>query len=156
MGYLYLHSLYYMLLFSHSVSTILGFLGTPMVKNLSAMQDTWVWSLDQEDPLEQEMAIHSSIPAWEIPWTEEPGGLQSMGSQRVRCNWVTNTRTLIINAWQRGDYGHYVSTIPRTCAKEAKITSWFLKPASIVFQTVCPELHKALSLSSTATHPLPP
>ena len=46
------------------------------------MQGTWVRSLDQEDPLEKEMATHSSILAWEIPWTEEPGGLQSMGSQK--------------------------------------------------------------------------
>ena len=53
-------------------------------KNLPAMQETWVPSLDQEDPLEKGMATHSSILAWEIPWTEEPGGLQSMGSQRVR------------------------------------------------------------------------
>ena len=54
-----------------------------MVKNLPAMQKTWVQSLDQEDPLEKEMAIHFRILAWEIPWIEEPGGLQSMGSQRV-------------------------------------------------------------------------
>ena len=47
------------------------------------MQDTWVQSLGQEDPLEKEMATHSSILAWKIPWTEEPGGLQFMGSQRV-------------------------------------------------------------------------
>ena len=47
------------------------------------MQETWVQSLDREDPLEQEMATHSSILAWEIPWTEEPGGLQSMGLKRV-------------------------------------------------------------------------
>ena len=54
-----------------------------LVKNLSAMQETWVQSLGREDPLEKEMATHSSILAWRIPWTEEPGGLQSMGSQRV-------------------------------------------------------------------------
>ena len=47
------------------------------------MQDTWVQSLGQEDPLEKEMATHSSILAWKIPWTEEPGGLQSMGAQRA-------------------------------------------------------------------------
>jgi len=47
------------------------------------MQDTWVQSHGQEDPLEEGMATHSSILAWEIPWTEEPGELQSMGSQRV-------------------------------------------------------------------------
>ena len=54
------------------------------VKNLSAMQETRVHSLGWEDPLEKEMATHSSIPAWRIPWREEPGGLQFMGSQRVR------------------------------------------------------------------------
>ena len=48
------------------------------------MWETWVLSLGWEHPLEQEMATHSSIHAWKIPWTEEPGGLQSMGSQRVR------------------------------------------------------------------------
>ena len=52
------------------------------VKNLPAMQETWVRSLGQEDPLEKEMATHSSTLAWKIPWREEPGGLQSMGSLR--------------------------------------------------------------------------
>ena len=55
-----------------------------MVKNLPAMQETQVGSLDQEYPLEKGMATHSSFLAWGIPWTEEPGGLQSMESQRVR------------------------------------------------------------------------
>ena len=50
-----------------------------MIKNLPEMQETWVRSLSQEDALEKEMAIHSSILAWRNPWTEEPGGLQSMG-----------------------------------------------------------------------------
>ena len=54
-----------------------------MVKNLPAMQETWVRSLDREDPLEQKMATHSSILAWRNPRTEEPGGLESMGSQSV-------------------------------------------------------------------------
>ena len=54
-----------------------------MVKNLAAIQETWVQSLGWEDPLEKEMATHSSVPAWRIPWTEEPGGLQFMGSHRV-------------------------------------------------------------------------
>ena len=53
------------------------------VKNLPIMQETRFQSLGQEDPLEKEMATHSNIPAWRIPWTEEPGRLQSMGSQRV-------------------------------------------------------------------------
>ena len=55
-----------------------------LVKNPPAMQETWVRSLGQEYPLEKEMAIHSSILAWKSLWTEEPGGLQSMGSQRLR------------------------------------------------------------------------
>ena len=55
-----------------------------MVKNLLAMQETWVPSLDWEDSLEKGMAIHSGILAWRIPWTEETDELQSMGSQRVR------------------------------------------------------------------------
>ena len=55
-----------------------------MVKNLPAVQETQVQSLGWEDPLEKQMTTPSSILAWEIPWTEEPGGLQSMGSQRVR------------------------------------------------------------------------
>ena len=54
-----------------------------MVKNLPAMQETQVQSLTWKDPLEKGMATHSSVLAWRIPWTEEPGGLQSMGSQRV-------------------------------------------------------------------------
>ena len=53
------------------------------VRHLPTMQETWVRSLGWEDPMEEEMATHSSILAWKIPWTEEPGGLQSMGSQRV-------------------------------------------------------------------------
>ena len=55
-----------------------------MVKNPPAMQETWVLSLCREDPLEKVMATHSSILAWEIPWTEETGGLQSKGLQRVK------------------------------------------------------------------------
>ena len=62
-----------------------------MVKNLPAMQETLLWSLSQEDPLEKGMATHSSILVWRIPWTEEPGGLQSMGSQRVGHDWPINT-----------------------------------------------------------------
>ena len=57
-----------------------------MVKNLPAMQETQVQSLGLKDTLEEGMATHSSILAWRIPWTEEPGGLQSMGSQRVRLS----------------------------------------------------------------------
>ena len=60
------------------------------LKRLPAMQETWVWPLGGEDPLEREMATHSSILAWRIPWKEEPGGLQSMGLQRVGHDWATS------------------------------------------------------------------
>ena len=60
------------------------------------MQETWVRSLDQEDPREKEMATHSSILAWKIPWIEDPGGLQSTGSQRVRHDWATS---LSLSLW---------------------------------------------------------
>ena len=66
------------------------------VKNLPAVQETqemWVQSLGQEHPLKKEMGTHSTIHAWKISWTEEPGGLQSMGLQRVGHNWVTDTFT---------------------------------------------------------------
>ena len=60
-----------------------------MVKNLPAMQETQICSLDQEDPLEEDMATHSSILAWRIPWTKDPGRLQFIGLQRVRHDWAT-------------------------------------------------------------------
>ena len=65
----------------------MGFPGGSLVKNLPAMQETQVWYLGQEDTLEKEMATHFSILAWEIPWIEEPGGLQSMGSQKSQT-WL--------------------------------------------------------------------
>ena len=67
------------------------FLVAQMIKNLSAMQKTRVQSLGQEDSLEKGLATHSSILACEIPWAEERGGLEPMGSQRVRHDWVANT-----------------------------------------------------------------
>ena len=63
------------------------------LKNLPAVQETQVQSLGWEDPLEKEMATHSNILAWKISWTEKPGGLQSMGSQRVGNDGATNTNT---------------------------------------------------------------
>ena len=61
------------------------------------MWEIQVWSLGQEDPLKKGMATHSSIVAWEIPWTEEPGRLQSMGLQKFKHNWATNTLVSICN-----------------------------------------------------------
>ena len=69
-----------------------------MVKNLPAMQFTEVPSLGQGDPLEKGVASHSSILAWEIPWTEEPGGLQFMGSQRVGHNLATKQQQIHTHA----------------------------------------------------------
>ena len=66
-----------------------GFPGASVVKNPPAKPETQVQVLDQEDPLEDGIAIHSSILAWETPWMEKPGGLQSMGSRRVRHDWAT-------------------------------------------------------------------
>ena len=71
-----------------------GFLGGSVVKNPPAMPETQVQSLGLEDPLEKEMATHSSILAWEIPWTEEPGELQSMGLQGVGYDLVTRQQQI--------------------------------------------------------------
>ena len=100
----YLHSSFFVIL--HSVLRVLWIINklfidddityqnvpaAQTVKNLPAMQETRVRSLGWEVPLKKGMAIHSSILAWRIPWTEKPGRLQSLGLQRVRHNWVTNT-----------------------------------------------------------------
>ena len=68
-----------------------------MIKNLPAIRKTWVQSLDQEDSLEKEMAAHSSIYAWEIPWTEEPGWLQFMESQKIGELDTTEQLTLSLS-----------------------------------------------------------
>ena len=80
-----------------------------MVKILPAVQEMWVRSLDWEDPLEESMATHSSILAWKIPWTEEPGGLQSMGSQRV------------------GQYRSDLACMPAESVKIRRLTAWSFK-----------------------------
>ena len=74
----------------------MGFPGGSVVKNPPAKQEMQIQSLDQEDPLEKEMATNSSILALEIPWTEEPGRLQSIGWQRVGHNLPTNTNTFTL------------------------------------------------------------
>ena len=77
------------------------FIGASLVaqrlKHLPGMRETRVWSLGREDPLEKEMATHSSTLAWRIPWREEPGGLQSMGSQRVGHDWATSLHFCFID-----------------------------------------------------------
>ena len=81
-------------LFKEELGLLWGFFRASLVaqrlKRLPGMPETQVWSLGQEDPLGKEMATHSSTLAWRIPWREEPGRLQSMGSQRVGCDWATS------------------------------------------------------------------
>jgi len=78
------------IIYSSSITSLLASLVAQTVKCQPAMWETWVQSLGQEDTLEKEMATHSSTLAWKIPWTGEPGGLQSMGWQRVGHDWATS------------------------------------------------------------------
>ena len=94
-----------------------------MVKNLPAMQ-TWVWSLGGEEPLEKGMATHSSILAWKIPWTEEPGGLQSMGLQRVGHDWAA-------------EHAHTLSCKMNPIIGELFVTSFCFKGSSMYVATFC-------------------
>ena len=94
------------------------------LKHLPAMWETWVRSLGWDDPLEKEMATHSSILAWWIPWMEEPGGLQSTGSQRVGHDWVTSLMSLtylctqisFVNIWK-----HYCLSYIKAMISSAKL-----------------------------------
>ena len=91
--FLYFHLLIYNCLKS-SFLFLWASLVAQTVRNTCAMWETWVWSMGWEDPLEEGTATHSSILAWRIPWTEEPGRLQSMGSQQVGLDWVTKLPSL--------------------------------------------------------------
>ena len=84
------------------------------VKSLPTNWDTWVWSLGREDPLEKAMAFYSSILAWKIPWMEELGGPQSMGWQRIRLNWVTNTHRKSVFSYMRFEL-HEQPFVQRYC-----------------------------------------
>ena len=77
-----------------------------MVKYLPAMQHTWVQSLSWEDPLQEGMATHSSILAWEIPWTENPGGLQSIRSQRIGHDWAAKQQQRLVWTIKKGVNSH--------------------------------------------------
>ena len=80
------------------------------VKDVPAMWESHVWSLSWEDSLEKEMATHSGILVWRIPWTEMPGGLQSMGSQRVGHDWVINLTTGInLQPFSRNIVSYYLA-----------------------------------------------
>ena len=99
---------------SHIHTWLLDSLVAQMVKNLPLMQETWVQSLGWEDPLEEGMATHFSILAWRTPWTEEPGGLQSMGSQRVGHDWMTknNMRKLSEDLFRASLVAQLVKNLP--------------------------------------------
>ena len=87
--------------FSHSLFfTFFLSVVSQMVENPPAVQETWVQSLGREDTAKKGMAAHSIILAWRIPWTEEPGGLQSVGLQRVGHDWVANTYTQWFSNYQ--------------------------------------------------------
>ena len=79
-----------------------------MVKNLPARQNPWVQPLGQEDPMEKGMATHSSILAWRILWAEEPGGQQSVGWQRARPDWASNTFTSLSHQETEWLYGSFI------------------------------------------------
>ena len=93
-----------------------------MVKNLPAVQETLAQFPGREDPLKKEMATHSSILAWRIPWTVEPGGLESMGLQRVKHDWVTNTfRFLQARFWKSEKI---IRKPDQLCQGELSCTLW--------------------------------
>jgi len=88
------------------------------------MQETKIWSLGWEDPLEEEMTTHSSILGWKILWTEEHGRLQSMESQRIRHNWVTeHIHTCVRYLFRYGDHGNKQSRY-KLCSKSFASSSW--------------------------------
>ena len=84
--YLFIHWYFYL---TSNILHIWGFPDASTVKNLHEMQETQVRSLSWDDPMAEELATHSSILAWNIPWTEKPGEIESIEYQRVRHNWVT-------------------------------------------------------------------
>ena len=128
------------------------------------MQETWVWSLGWEDPLEKEMATHSSILAWRIPWMEEPGGLQSMVSQRVRHDWATSlTHSAIISRVTMHSLDVLLSRLePVYCSMSGSLLlldlhtdfsggrSGGLVLPSLEFSTVCCDPHKGFGIVNKA------
>ena len=111
-------SQFFLELFLHS-SPVASLVVAQRVKRLPAMQETWVRSLGQEDPLEKEMATHSSTFAWKIPWMEKPGTLQSMRLQRVRHDWVTSLSLFLsfspVAYWVPTDLGSSSSSVLSFC-----------------------------------------
>ena len=111
--------------------------GGAVVKNLStqAMQEIQVWSLGLEGSLEKEIATHSSILAWRMPWTEEPGGLQSMEPQRVRHDWAhTHVHIHVNMLWWLTEFQIFYSHLPAKCI--GPLTLWVTVTESISFTSV--------------------
>ena len=125
------------------------------VKNLPATQETWVWSLGLEDPLKKGVATHYSILAWRMPWTEEPGGLQSMGSQRVGHDWATNTTTTTVWSLALSSLSGLCTTLQTiTFLKNLLISILYLKASIETPQNgphSCTPLCSELSLSSLSS-----
>ena len=124
--YVYTHTERHTNTHAHTHKNTWASLVAQMVKNLPVMQEIWVQSQGWEGPLEKGMATHSSILAWRIQWTEEPGGLQSMRLQRVGHNWVTFTFALYIyicmySLWEVGscDYGGW--QVPRSAVSRLEL-----------------------------------
>ena len=108
-------------------------------------QETWIWSLGQENPLQEEKATHSSILAWEIPWTEEPGGMQSMGLQRLRqlSNW-TGTQSTHPGFYQQDGREVYKGKGFRerlTCHHSAKVIPFC---SLVIYPSVTPDTITAI------------
>ena len=141
------------------------------------MQETRVWYLGREDPLEKEMATYSNILAWEILWTEEPGGLQSMGSQRVGHDWFGVRMLLPFPIWFRGLENALdiletcYSTLTPLCTPDGRkfIRAVYIlvigkKSVSLVdllnigsvVTMVLWEIHTAFACTQTSTHKRPP
>ena len=111
-----------------------AFLVAQRVKNLPTMQETQVWYLGQEGLLEKKMATHFSIVAWRIPWTGEPRELQSMQSQRVRHNWVTDTLTFTLShlKWLAQNWLWFLEDkAPTLCSEFAEVVLMVAIPGQV-------------------------
>ena len=105
----------------HFTSYCLDFLVAQMVKKLPAIQETWVSPVGWKDPLGKGMAIHSSVLAYRIPWREEPGGLESMGLQRIRHSWVTTPSQHLVFTCAIYYYLFYFTFIVNTKSTKVKV-----------------------------------
>ena len=130
-----------------------------MVKNLPAMLETWVWSLGQEDPLEEGMTLHSSILGWRTPWTQEPGGLQSMRSKRVAPDRATNTHfhlTLSAPFFLLSFCAHLTRSVRRSSKRVSKMTKTALTRSPVTSEFLNPKLSPDLRKLSPDLRKLSP